>query len=83
MTKKIEYSAIKKAFWEAWRAFWPSFAGVVALEVSTGSGAQDLKTWTKGVLVAALVAGVKAVAKWYRETYAKGDYSSLIYKLPL
>jgi len=83
MTKKIDYPAIKKALWEAWRTFLPSFLGVVTIQLSTGAGSQDVSAWLKSILVASVLAGLKATAKWYRETYGNKDYDSLVYKLPV
>ena len=83
MAKKIEFAAWKKGLIEAWRAFVPAFLGVVAVQLSAGAGTQDVWLWGRSVIVAGVVAGVKAVAKWYREAFGQKDYSSWIYKLPL
>lgn len=83
MTKKIEYSVAKKALIEASRVFFLSFIAVIYAQFEAGVDLRDYKAWLLPLLTSAGVAGIKAVVKWLRETYFKGNYSSLIYKLPL
>ncbi len=82
MAKKIEYSDIKKALWEAWRAFIPAFLGVIYVQFQSGVDLKDWKSWVFNLLVSATIAGSKAVLKWLREKYGQGDYTHWIYKLP-
>lgn len=83
MAKKIEYSAIKKALWEAWRVFLPAFLAVIYAQFEAGVDLKELKSWGYALLSSAALAGGKAVVKWLREKYWRGDYGKAIYKLPL
>ena len=83
MTTKINYPAIKKAAWEAWRVFLPALAAVIYAQFQSGVDLKNWKAWATTLLVSAAVAGAKAVFKWTRETYGNGDYSKFIYKLPI
>lgn len=83
MSKKIEYSIVKKALIEAGRVFFLSFIAVVYAQFEAGVDLRDYKAWLLPLLTSAGVAGIKAVVKWLRESYFKGDYSNIIYKLPL
>lgn len=83
MAKKIEYSAVKKGLWEAWRTFVPAFVGVVAVQLEAGVDLYTWKNWVPALVGSAAVAGLRAIVKWARETYFKGEYGSAIYKLPL
>ncbi len=83
MTKKIDYPAIKKAAWEAWRVFVPAFAAVIYAQFETGVDLKNWKAWAVSLLASAALAGAKAVFKWVRDTYGNKDYTKLIYKLPI
>jgi len=47
-----------------------------------GAGEEDVKIWVLGVVVAGILAGVRAAFKLAREKYGAGDYKKLIYKVP-
>ena len=83
MAKPINHPSIKKATWEAWRSFWPAFAGVVVVQLSSGVDMKDWQTWLVNVIVSASIAGIKAFAKWLREEYGDKNYEDIIYKLPV
>lgn len=83
MKKKIEYGAVKKALWEAWRVFIPAFLAVIYAQFEAGVDLKEIRSWGYALLVSALLAGGKAVVKWLREMYGRGDYGKAIYKLPL
>lgn len=82
MAKKVKFAVWKKAVIEAWRAFLPAFLGVVSVQLQVGAGTEDVWFWLRSVLVAGIVAGVRAVFKWAREKWGQGDYNKFIYKLP-
>lgn len=82
MAKKIDYPAIKKAVWEAFRVFFVAAGAVIVAQVQAGINVTDWKNALIAVGIAAGVAGLKAVGKWLRDTYGRGNYSSLWYKLP-
>lgn len=79
---KIKYPEWKKAVWEAYRVFLPAFLAIVYAQFEAGVDLKEWKAWTFSLLSAAVVAGVKAVVKWAREKYGKGDYAKAVYKLP-
>lgn len=80
---KVVFAAWKKAVIEAVRVFFPAFLGVVALQFQMGVDLNQWQVWGRSLLISAVLAGIKAVAKWYRDTYGAGDYKALIYKLPI
>lgn len=83
MAKKIEYSIVKKALYEAWRVFFPAFALVIFTQFEAGVDLRNWKAWAFTLIGSALLAGVKAVMKWARDEFGGGNYSHIIYKLPL
>ena len=82
MTKKIDYSTIKKSLWEAWRAFFPAIVVTATAQLSVGADGQDAQVWLRSVAIASVLAGVRAVAKWLREKHP-GEYQRMIFKLPI
>ena len=47
-----------------------------------GAGEEDGPDWVISVVVAGLLAGVRAAFKLLRERVGQGDYDKLIYKVP-
>ena len=80
---KVDYANWKKALWEAWRSFIPAFLGVIAIQLSAGVDLSTWKDWLPSLLIAGILAGVRAVGKWLRERYGEGNYDKPLYKLPL
>lgn len=77
-----KFETWKKVVIEAWRAFIPAFGVVVFAQFEAGVDLKNWKSWVFSLLASATVAGLKAVAKWAREKFAK-NYQSILYKLPL
>jgi len=82
MTNKINYPAIKKALWEAWRVFIPAFIAIIYAQFEAGVDLKEWKSWVPALLIASCVAGLKAVFKWARAKYFAEEYDTFIYKLP-
>lgn len=76
------YPEYKKALWELWRTFFGSFIVVIYAQLQVGVGDQDVELWVRGVLLAGLFAGVRAVVEYVRKKYMPKKYDSFIYKVP-
>ena len=83
MAKKITFSPFKKALIESWRVFLPAFIAIIVAQVQIGVDLKDWKAWLLPLILSASLAGFKAVGKYVRDTYGLGNYSSLVYKLPI
>jgi len=85
MAKKIivDYAIWKKALYELWRTFVPAFFAVIYVQFESGVNLQDIKSWGITLLASASMAGIKAIFKYLRDYYGNGEYTKLIYKLPL
>ena len=83
MAKKIDFSPFKKALIESWRVFIPAFIAIITAQFQVGVDLKDWRAWLLPLVLSASLAGFKAVVKYLRETYGLGDYTKLIYKLPL
>jgi len=81
--KKVDYPAVKKALWEAWRIFLPSFLTVIYIQFQAGVDLSMWRKWFPALIGAGVLAGLKAILKWAREKYGNGEYDKLIYKLPV
>ena len=79
--KKIEYPIIKKALWEAWRAFGDAFVAFLAVRLFQGVDLQDWRGWALNLIVGGLAAGFAGLAKWLRELKPM-QYGNWIYKVP-
>lgn len=77
------YPIWKKSFWEAFRIFFLAAGAVVVAQINVGVNYDKWQEWLVPLLLASAVAGLKALFKWAREHYARGDYQNLLYKLPL
>ena len=82
MTAKVDYPAVKKAVWEAWRIFIPAFLTVIYFQFQAGVDLKIWQDWLPALFGAAVLAGLKAVIKWAREKYGNREYGKLIYKIP-
>ena len=79
MAKFPEY---KMALIEAWRTFVGSFLAVVSAQLAVGAQQEDPWVWLRGIILAGVFSGVRAVVEYYRKKYAPKEYESLVYKLP-
>ena len=83
MAKKIMFSPLMKALIEIWRVFIPAFIAIVIAQFQVGVDLKDWKAWLLPLILSASLAGFKAVGKYIRDMYGLGNYSSLVYKLPI
>ena len=79
----VEFEVWKKAVIEAWRVFVPAFLTVLYVQFQAGVKLDEWRSWLFPLAVSAVLAGVKAIWRWYRDTYGEGNYGSWMYKLPL
>jgi hypothetical protein len=76
------YPVWKKALIEGWRAFFPAFLTVLCVQIEGLESLQNLRVWALATGVAAILAGVKSLAKWARETYGRAKYDRVVYNIP-
>lgn len=78
---RFMFPSWKKALIEAYRVFVPVFLATLATLISTEAvnGWED--AW-KVLIVPAITAGIKGLAKYTRDKYFPEEYDKVIYKLP-
>ena len=80
--KKVDYAKWKKVLWRFGRIFLAAFLTTLALTIGDLETLDINNLWPV-VVYPAIVAGINALFKALREKIGDGDYSKLIYKLPL
>ena len=77
------YPLVKKVAIEGARDFVGAFVVVFGTQMAPGIDWADPMTWLSTCLIAGGKAGFRALGEYLRKQVGQGNYSSLVYKLPL